>query len=147
MNAVSSFDAATVLAPLVQQLHQFFHHLDERRYDAMLALFTEDCRWFRQGQWLEGQAAVRGALEARPLGSETRHVMTNSHVREFSQERVVLESYMTAYRYPTPMYEGNLPLVSSPLRLNQTTTVFRRDAGYDWRIAEQQLIAIFTFSQ
>jgi hypothetical protein len=60
MNIIES-SAAGVLPALTQQLHCFFHHLDERRYAPMLDLFTDDCRWLRQGRWLEGKAAVRGA--------------------------------------------------------------------------------------
>ena len=145
MNAISSHDAATVLTPLTQQLHRFFHALDERRYDAMLDMFTDDCRWLRQGQLLEGKAAVRTALESRAADSETRHVMSNSHVAELDEECATVESYMTAYRYPSAQTVTGLPVVPGPLRFNRVSTVFRRDRGYDWRIAEQQLVPAFAF--
>jgi hypothetical protein len=81
MNITES-SAAGVLPALTQQLHCFFHHLDERRYAPMLDLFTDDCRWLRQGRWLEGKAAVRAALEARSAAHDTRHVMSNAFVAE-----------------------------------------------------------------
>jgi hypothetical protein len=101
MNITES-SAAGVLPALAQQLHCFFHHLDERRYAPMLELFTDDCRWLRQGQWFEGKAAVRAALDARSAAFDTRHVMSNAFVSELSADAAtaVLQASMTAYRYP-----------------------------------------------
>jgi hypothetical protein len=150
MNITESYAAAPVLAELTQQLHRFFYHLDERRYAPMLELFTEDCRWLRQGRWLEGKAAVRAALEARPAAHDTRHVMSNAFVAEQAADgmRAVVEAYMTAYRYPaSPAGDDELPVVAGPLRFNLTTTVFRRAPGQDWRIEEQRLVAAFAFAQ
>lgn len=135
----SSTAAAAVLPALTQQLHRFFHQMDERRYEAMLALFTDDARWLRQGRWLVGKAAIEEALQARPAGQDTRHVMSNAHVAALDDDHAVLEAYMTAYRYDVAA-DGALPGCAGPLRLNLTTTVFRRDAGQDWRIAEQRLV-------
>lgn len=143
MQAIPSSVAAPLVAALGQQLHRFFHHLDERRYDDMLDLFTDDCRWLRQGQWLEGRPAVREALLARPAGIDTRHVMSNAYVAACSGEEATLEAYMTAYRYPIG---ADLPQAAGPLRINLTTTVFRLDAGYDWRIAQQRMVAAVAFS-
>jgi ketosteroid isomerase-like protein len=139
--------AIPVLTELTQVLHCFFHALDCRRYERMLGLFTDDCRWLRQGQWLEGKAAVQAALEARPLDWDTRHVLTNAFVSALEKDSVEVEAYMTAYRYPAGAQPGGtLPAVTGPLRFNLTTTVFRRDSGHDWRIAEQRLVAAFGFS-
>lgn len=148
MPTISSSVAAPVLAELTQVLHGFFHALDTRHYDRMLALFTDDCRWLRQGQWLEGKSAVRAALDARALEVDTRHVLTNAHVSAIDSASAEVEAYMTAYRYPAPTQaEFAPPSIAGPLRFNLTTTVFRRDAGHDWRIAEQRMVAAFGFSE
>jgi len=131
--------AAAVLPALTQQLHRFFHGMDARRYEDMLALFTDDARWLRQGQWLVGKPAIEAALRARPADQDTRHLMSNAHVAELDGDHAVLEACMTAYRYPAAT-EGVLPTSTGPLRLNRTTTMFRRDPGQDWRIAEQRLV-------
>lgn len=144
MTTVNSTVAGPVLAELTQQLHRAFHHMDERRYDAMLELFTEDGRWLRQGQWLEGRPAIRAALEARPADIDTRHVLSNAYVSEYAGDRAVLEATMTAYRYPAGN-TGTPPTVAGPLRLNLVTTVFRRDAGQDWRMAEQRMVPVIAF--
>ncbi|RZM00534.1 MAG: DUF4440 domain-containing protein [Variovorax sp.] len=135
----SSATAAAVLPALTQQLNCFFHQMDERRYEAMLDLFTDDARWLRQGRWLMGKGAIGKALRDRPAGQDTRHVMSNAYVAALDGDHAVLEAYMTAYRYDVAA-DGALPSCIGPLRLNLTTTVFRRDAGGDWRIAEQRLV-------
>ncbi|CAN7770563.1 nuclear transport factor 2 family protein [Variovorax sp. LjRoot84] len=146
MTAHPSSIVAPLLAGLTQQLHAFFHALDMRRYDRMLELFTDDCRWLRQGQWLEGKNAVRAALKARAADVDTRHVLTNAYVSACEGESAEVEAYMTAYRYPAAAQPGRaLPPIAGPLRFNLTTTVFRRDPGHDWRIAEQRMVAAFAF--
>lgn len=144
MTPVPSSAAAPLLGQLVQQLHRFFHHLDERRYDAMLEQFTHDGRWLRQGQWLHGREAIGAALHARAAHVQTLHVMTNAYVAEISDDQAVLEAYMTAYRY-TAAEGATTPRVAGPSKLNLVRTVFRRDAGHDWRIAEQQMVAALDF--
>jgi ketosteroid isomerase-like protein len=147
MSAIPSHVAAPALAELTQVLHGFFHALDTRDYDRMLASFTDDCRWLRQGQWLEGKAAVGAALEARARDLDTRHVLTNAYVSRLEGTLVEVEAYMTAYRYPASTRPDNaLPSIAGPLRFNLTTTVFRLDAGHDWRIAEQRMVAAFGFT-
>lgn len=144
--------AAAVLPMLTQQLHRFFHLMDARGYDGMLALFADDCRWLRQGAWLEGKDAVRAALEARPAAIGTRHVLTNAHVAALGTdapgtERAVLEAYMTAYRHAAPSEEGVVPQSHGPLRLNLVTTVFLRAPDADWRIAEQRMVPALAFPE
>lgn len=144
---VASHIAAPVLAEVTQVLHGFFHALDTRRYDRMLAHFTDDCRWLRQGQWLEGKPTVSAALEARALDFDTRHILTNAYVIALDGAWAEVEAYMTAYRYPAPSPSGlPLPTIAGPLRFSLTTTRFRLDAGHDWRICEQRMVAAFGFT-
>lgn len=148
MTAVPTSTAAPLLAELTQALHRFFHALDMRRYDCMLDLFTEDCRWLRQGQWLEGKDAVRTALDSRPADVDTRHVLTNAYVSACDGDSAELEAYMTAYRYPAAAQSASAPpRIAGPLRFNLTSTVFRRDPDHDWRIAEQRMVAAFAFAE
>ncbi len=148
MTSVSSALAATKLAELTQVLYTFFHALDQRQYERVLAHFTEDCRWLRQGRWLEGKAEVKARLVERASGVDTCHVMTNSHVTAIEGASVEVHSWMTAYRYPVATEpDGARPDIAGPLRVNSTTTVFRRDVGHDWRIAEQRLLPVFGFAE
>ena len=145
MNSPASFSAsrALLLGELTQQLHAFFHHLDERRYTELVALFTPDGRWLRQGQWLNGHAAVRSALDARPAAQRVRHVITNAYVAGFATaNEACVEAYMTAYRHDGGV--DGVARIAGPLRLNLVSTLFRRVDGA-WLIAEQRLVPEFEF--
>jgi hypothetical protein len=135
---------ACLAAELTQRLNRFFHHLDERRYDDMIAMFTPDGRWFRQGQWLADPQAIRRALDARPAAQRTRHVMTNAFIASRDELGVRVEAYMTAYRHDGPV--DGVPRLPGPFRFNLVTTVFRKVDG-DWQIAEQRMVPEFEFIQ
>ena len=128
---------------LMQRLHRFFHHLDERRYAELVAMFAQDGRWLRQGQWLDGHAAVRGALDARPVTQRVRHIISNVDLTRVDGDRAVVEAYMTAYRHDGPTQ--GVPRIAGPFRLNIVSTAFRRSAD-DWLIVEQRMTPEFEFT-
>lgn len=132
---------ALLLAELTQELHRFFHHLDEYRYDDMVGMFTEEGVWLRQGQRLHGRAAIRAVLDTRPAGQRIRHVMSNAFIAEQQADRVRLEAYMTAYRHEHPA-PGRVPVIAGPFRLNRVTTWFVPLQG-QWLIAEQHMLPEF----
>lgn len=122
---------------LTQRLHAFFSHLDERRFDALVAMFLPDGRWLRQGRWIEGRGAILEAMHARPATMRVRHVISNVLVTPVSADEMKVQAYMTAYR----QLEGGKPSLFS---INLVTNTFRRTAG-DWLLAEQQLVREFEF--
>ena len=126
-----------LVSDLTQRLHGFFSHLDNRRYDAVLSLFLPQGRWLRQGRWLEGHAAIRAALDARPASMRVRHVISNIVVAQEASDEARVEAYMTAYR----QLGDEAPAL---FRLNLVTNVFRRERGA-WMLAEQQLLPEFDF--
>ncbi|QSI33254.1 hypothetical protein GNX71_28270 [Variovorax sp. RKNM96] len=58
----------------------FAHHLDARRYEQVLALFTEDATLDRMGAVSQGRAEIARFLASRPTQITTRHVCTNISV-------------------------------------------------------------------
>lgn len=138
--------SADVHCRLVQALHFFFYCLDERRYDDLVALFTENGVWNRQGERLQGHASIRRALDARSPTQRIRHVLTNVFVAGRSDGLVTLKAYMTAYRHDdgTPTVEP--PRIAGPLRMSLLSTTFEQ-AGDGWLIAEQTLTPEFEFNQ
>ena len=58
----------------------FANHIDARRYDAWLDLFTEDGVLDRMGTQVSGRAELKRFLEARSTTVETRHLCTNIRV-------------------------------------------------------------------
>ena len=51
--------------------------MDLGRYDAVARLFTDDGVWVRGGVPVEGRQAIRAALEKRPEGVASRHLISN----------------------------------------------------------------------
>ncbi len=129
---------ASCAGELTQALHAFISHLDERRYDELLAAFAPQGRWLRQGRWLEGRDAILQALQARPAGMRVRHVMSNAWAWHGEGGVVHQEAYMTAFR----QLEGEA--VASLFRINRVTSVWRR-RGEGWELLEQQLIPDLEF--
>ncbi|GAA5235156.1 nuclear transport factor 2 family protein [Verticiella sediminum] len=136
---------AALLSALTQALHGVFRHLDARRYDAVLTCFTPDARWLRQGKWLHGRQAIGAALQERASDVETCHVMSNAFVIACDVRTATLEAYMTAYRYPCAGEGEGVPVIAGPLRVNHVITVFERQEGADWLIAEQRLLPLVAF--
>lgn len=124
---------------LTQQLHAFFIHLDERRYEELAALFVPQGRWLRQGRWLDGRDAILAALQERPATVRVRHLISNVLVTRRSADEAQVQAYLTAYR----RLEGQPPALFS---INLVGNVFRRQDGR-WMLAEQQLVREFEFQQ
>jgi len=129
-----------MLPCLVQVLHGLFQDLDARRYDAVVGGFTPDGRWLRQGVWQSGRVAIAAALRERPADVETCHVISNAFVTACEGDTATLEAYMTAYRYPTPGAQDEVPVITGPLRISHVVTVFARQPDGGWLIAAQQLL-------
>ena len=122
---------------LTQRLHAFFSHLDERRHEALVAMFLPDGRWLRQGRWCEGRAAIADALLARPATMRVRHIVSNVQVTGTGAGAAQVDAYMTAYR----QLQGQAP---SLFTVSTVSNAFRLVAG-EWMLAEQQLVRDFEF--
>lgn len=132
--------AAETVCELTQCLHAFFSHLDERRYDALVAMFLPQGRWLRQGRWFEGQAAIRATLQARPASMRVRHVISNVLVLPGEGGQLRVDAYMTAYRQLDPQAVPEL------FTLSRVSNIFLRQDGA-WRLVEQQMEREFEFPQ
>lgn len=128
---------ADEVVQLTQRLHALIGHLDNRRYEALAAMFQPEGRWLRQGRWFDGREAILSALASRPPNMRVRHLLTNIHVTDRAGEEAGVEAYMTAYR----QLEGRPPELFS---LNIVTTRFWREGG-QWLIAEQRMVREFEF--
>jgi len=90
-------DAVAAKAACEAVVLAFFHALDTRRHEAAAALMAADGVWQRQGKTLQGPQAVLQALEARPAGRTTCHVITNVRLLESAAGRASLGYSLTAY--------------------------------------------------
>lgn len=58
----------------------FANHLDARRYEQVLDLFTDDAALDRMGSVSQGRAEIARFLAGRPVQVVTRHVCSNIRV-------------------------------------------------------------------
>lgn len=129
---------ADEIVQLSQRLYTLIGHLDNRRNEALAALFLPEGRWQRQGQWFNGREAILGALASRPKTMRVRHLLTNILVTHWTGDTASVQAYMTAYR----QLEGGRPELFS---INIVTTEFRRGEASQWLIAEQTMVREFEF--
>jgi hypothetical protein len=109
-------------------LTRFFRCLDARDYDKLLALFTDDAVWTRQGTDLT-RDTMPAALAKRPAAMTIRHVLSNFAVDANETDRATCSFMLVVYRHEagTPS-AGPLPLAgpeqltdgSAELELTQT---------------------------
>jgi hypothetical protein len=118
-----------------QTLLRFFRHLDESDAEGVAREFAAHGAWHRRGECFEGQAAIRGAMAARPTDHVVRHLVTNILVR-VTGDAAEAESYMTALAAPA-RDDGVVPQLTGPGALYACRTGFVRE-GEGWRIASHR---------
>jgi len=113
---------------------------DERRFEELAALFTEDARLYRPsapGQAIEGRAAILEAFRKRPLETMTFHVTSDVLVEVQGAERAQARSRILLLSATRPQEAGALPLeVKPPL-----PGVFRDSfalTAEGWKFAERR---------
>lgn len=60
----------------------FANHIDARRYEQLLDLFTDDATLDRMGAVLSGRDEIERFLASRPTAVVTRHLCTNIRVSQ-----------------------------------------------------------------
>lgn len=71
----------TVEAECLRLTTAFAVHLDNRRYDEVVDLFTPDALYNPRGTPYRGRAEIMGYLNGRPATRRSRHVIANQLVR------------------------------------------------------------------
>jgi hypothetical protein len=92
---------------------------DERRFEELAALFTEDARLYRPsapGLAIEGRAAILDAFSRRPLETITFHVTSDVLVEVQGADRAQARSRILLLSATRPQDAGALPLeVKAPV--------------------------------
>jgi hypothetical protein len=101
-------------AECVALSHAWAYNIDHKKYEALADLFVSDGVFIRTGVRLEGRAAILAAMRARPADQFTRHVTTNFHFTEVSENRARATSYNMSYYAFLP---GNPPFTYAPERM------------------------------
>ena len=113
---------------------------DERRFEELAGLFTEDARLYRPsapGQAIEGRAAILAAFRKRPVEAITFHVTTDVLVEIQGVDRARARSRILLLSATRPQEAGAPPLeVKAPV-----PGVFRDSfvlSADGWKFAERR---------
>ncbi|AMK19580.1 MULTISPECIES: nuclear transport factor 2 family protein [Sphingobium] len=71
--------------------------VDRRRYDEMVALFTEDCLFERPGVEAKGSEALRAFLDSRPATIATRHLCSHPFFERVGADEATAITYVTIF--------------------------------------------------
>ncbi len=115
----------------------FANHIDARRYDAWLDLFTDEGVLDRMGTKVTGRAALAGFLAARSPTVETRHVCSNFHIERVSADEATGVSYALFFQ-GVPDAPGQPATASGPPAVVEYHDRYRRTAS-GWRIQERRI--------
>lgn len=80
-------------------LGRLFLALDRSNYPGVASCFSAEGKWHRQGQCLIAEAAIVAALEKRPAGRRTLHVIANVVAEAAGPAAARATFYLIAYRH------------------------------------------------
>lgn len=119
----------------------FAQHVDARRFESVLELFTEDGVFVRRGTPIVGRAALLQFLQRRPADEVIRHLCTNSRIHFASADEATGICYVVFYKGKRPA-DGAYPIApSAPGVAEYHDTYVRTRSG--WRIRERRAQPIF----
>ena len=140
-----SFSQESTISVGTQLLHQLFYFLDEADYPKLVALFTPQGTWKRQGELLAGPAQILQALSTRPTTQRIRHVISNTFLSATDTTSATLTAYMTAYRFDDGTKKLGSVTISRPFRLSVVHAKLEvTDSG--WCVTELDLVPEFEFA-
>lgn len=121
------------VAAIERTLSRFFLHLDLREHRELSAMMADDGIWERQGKKLQGPAMTLAAMNERPDGRTTLHVVTNWVIDMNGADAAHASFYMVAFRHdgtekPTGAVRMDLPASAQIFRARL------KRIGADWRI-------------
>ncbi|MEY4757137.1 MAG: hypothetical protein RJA34_2035 [Pseudomonadota bacterium] len=115
----------------------FANHIDARRYDAWLDLFTEDGVLDRMGTKVVGRHELKKFLEARSATVETRHLCTNIRVDVISTNEATGFCYALFFQ-GVPDGPGQSATASGSPAVVEYHDRYRR-TPQGWRIQERRI--------
>jgi hypothetical protein len=125
-------------------LIRFMQALDDRRYEGLANLFSENGVWFRPGQKLIGPAMIFAALKDRPAKEVRRHVVSNCTVSVQSEDKAEARSYLTVWAGDSDETGSRPVTIKAPFRVGVATTRFVR-SNDRWQITEHSFEQDFAF--
>ena len=124
-------------------VYRFNESYDTQNYEALLTYLTEDAHYSSPYRGdLRGHAAIAEAMDARPEGRLTRHVITNLIIEVSDDGTAEAHCIVTAYiNHDGFGSDGPVPQTAEPA-LADYSFRFRRENGR-WLISEKITRSIF----
>lgn len=135
--ALAAAQQALDEAACTQLCVDFANHIDARRYDAWLDLFTDDGILDRMGTVVSGREELSRFLQARPATVETRHLCTNIRVQLASADEASGFCYVLFFQGPSGG-PGEPVIASGPPAVVEYHDRYRR-TPQGWRIQERRI--------
>ena len=125
---------------LIQLNHAFANHIDNGRFEELIALFTEDGVFDRAGLVHRGHQEMREAFSQRPPVT-TRHLLSNFYFDSVSRDAATGICYSLTY-HAHGVFDGD-PLVYGTThgRLIDMHDQYRRTAD-GWRLAQRVAVPV-----
>ena len=144
MTAVSSgFEMQGACPDPAETVLRFFRYLDDRKYDRIPSLFSDDGVWHRRGVATSGQDQIRRSIVDIPPVMPTVHLVTNLQVDRVSPHEARVVFYVLVLR-SSPDASASAP--PWPMQLPLMLTLYKVDlatvAG-EWRITVMRNDPIF----
>lgn len=115
----------------------FANHIDARRYEPLLDLFTDDGVLDRMGTVTSGRAEIARFLDARPAGMATRHLCTNIRIAFASADDATGFCYVLFFQ-GVPGTAGEPAQASGPPSVVEYHDRYQR-TPQGWRIRERRI--------
>ena len=125
-------------------LRLYFRYVDQRDYEAVGELFTENAHWRAQGVTLKGRDEIVKALYPALNEGTIRHVYTNTIVNALDEDNAKVRSYNSIYYSAEGRIEdreGPLPFDGPHRLVDGQVSMVRTPDG--WRIASLESQTIF----
>lgn len=123
-------------------IYDFFYYLDERRYRQLSDMFAPDGVWHRQGKELRGPDTVMNAMNERPAGFTTRHLITNVSVDVADAFTASALFYMTVFVHEGAEAPKAAVAINLPMHVSSFEQKFVNRSG-QWLIGELKGVATF----
>jgi ketosteroid isomerase-like protein len=128
--------AATIVA-CEQLVHRFYQALDAAEFITLAQLFRDDGIWFRQGKKLEGQQVILKAMDERPAGRKTAHLVQNFVLDIESPVKAVAHYLTLVYRHDASEVNPGPTPIGQALAISINHDILLKDKQ-GWRLVEKK---------
>ncbi|MGI6853584.1 nuclear transport factor 2 family protein [Mesorhizobium sp. 1B3] len=136
METLGAEQRAAIEQACIRLSNAFATYLDTKRYEDVVALFTDDARYRPRDHVYIGHEGVRAYLSSRPENRRSRHVISNHLVEVVTPNEARGRCVIVYYADESGAPEGRpAPLAGPRLVADYVDRFVLTETG--WRIAER----------